>query len=312
MSNAAGYSPSPRGALVLALLFVACVFPHAVRGQAIPEDQVKGVGLDPISFRGPNPKDRFKDIKIQQNLGADLPLDLMFRDERDVPVRLGDLFDGDRPVVISMVYYGCPMLCTLVLNGMVASFDGQPDDFKLGRDYIAISVSIDPTETGALASEKKASYCADLQPAGVADDWHFLTGDEASIETLAQVLGFRYYYDEPSGQYAHDSGVMILTPKGKISSYYTGIEYLPKNLRTALEVAATDTIGEYLTRPTLLCFAYDPTSGAYGLVIMSVLRLGGIGTVLLIIAFWILNYLRARGALFEESETGLRNPAPTG
>lgn len=298
--------------LALCMAVLAGLPPGVAVGQPVGDEQVEEVGIDPISFRGPNPADRFKDIKIQQNLGAQVPMDLTFRNERDEAVRLGDLFEDDRPVVLSMVYYGCPMLCNLVLNGMVASFDGQPDDFKLGSEYTVISVSIDPSETGELASEKKASYMADLHIDGAAGNWHFLTGDQENIETLAQIVGFRYYYDESSGQYAHDSGVMVLTPDGEVSSYYLGIEYMPKNLRTALEVAGTNTIGEYLQQPTLLCFAYDPTSGKYGLIIMNVLRLTGIATVLMIVAFWVVNYLRARRALLIESDTDSRTPSPAG
>jgi protein SCO1/2 len=304
------------GIALLAAALLATASPAFAQPAA--EGEVKEIGLDPISFRGPDPKDRFKDIKIQQNLGAEVPLDLTFTNEKGEEVKLADYFD-DRPVVLSMVYYGCPMLCTLVLNGMVASFDGMAagagsssGDYDLGRDYTVISVSINPDETPELAAEKKANYLADLHIDGAAENWHFLTGSQENIEILAETIGFRYYYDEPSGQYAHDSGVMVLTPKGKVSSYYLGIEYLPKNLRTAMEVAATDTIGEYLQQPTLLCFAYDPTKGVYGLVIMSTLRLGGILTVLLIVAFWIVNYLRARRAAEAEhkgTQTGTPSPA---
>lgn len=295
------------------------LFAPAAQAQKAQDGDVEPVGLDPISFRGPDPRDRFKDIKIQQNLGAEVPLDLVFKNESGEDVRLGDYFD-DRPVVISMVYYGCPMLCTLVLNGMVATFDGMAagagsnsGPYTLGKDFTAISVSINPEETPELATEKKTNYFSKLHIDGAPENWHFLTGNEENIEILSQALGFRYYYDEPSGQYAHDSGIMIVTPKGKISSYYLGIEYLPKNLRTALEVAGTDTIGEYLQQPTLLCFAYDPTKGVYGLVIMSALRLGGIATVLLIVAFWVVNYLRARrAAVREQEESPTAKPAPAG
>ncbi|MBX3179757.1 MAG: SCO family protein [Candidatus Hydrogenedentes bacterium] len=280
--------------------------------QAVPKDRVEEVGIDPISFRGPDPRERFKDIKIQQNLGVQVPLDLVFRNERDEEVRLGDLIT-DKPVVLSLVYYGCPMLCTLVLQGMVSGFDGQPADFQLGRDYTVISVSIDPAETGELASEKKANYLASANLPGAEEHWSFLTGDEESIEALAETVGFRYYYDETAGQYAHDSGVMILTPKGKVSSYYLGIEYIPRNLRTALQAAGANSIGDYLQQPTLLCFMYDPTSGTYGLVIMSVLRLGGILTVLLIAAFWLVNYLRGRRAVDTADYTSsTRPPSPAG
>lgn len=279
--------------------------------QPVGTEEIEQPGLDPISFRGPSPTERFGEIKIQQNLGAEIPLDLPFRNENDETVTLGDYFD-DKPVVLSMVYYGCPMLCTLVLNGMVNGFDGQPEDFQIGRDYTVISVSIDPTETGALATEKKANYLEGLRKEGAAEGWHFLTGDPESIETLAQVIGFRYYYDEPTKQYAHDSGVMIVTPKGKVSSYYLGIEYLPKNLRTALEVAGTDTIGEYLKQPTLLCFAYDPTKGSYGLVIMSALRLGGFLVVGAILVFWALMFLQSRRLREADTATETQTPSRAG
>ena len=124
--------------------------------QEAEKGEVKDYELDPIGFRGPNPASRFEDIKIQQNLGMQVPMDLMFRDEKDQPVRLGDLFGGE-PVVLSLVYYGCPMLCTLVLNGMVSGIDGQPEEFQLGKDYKVITVSIDPSERGDLATEKKTN-----------------------------------------------------------------------------------------------------------------------------------------------------------
>ncbi|MCF6284058.1 MAG: SCO family protein [Candidatus Hydrogenedentes bacterium] len=263
------------------------------QGQQATEEQVNDFELDPIAFRGPDPKDRFKEIKIQQNLGVQIPMDLVFRNERDEEVRLGDLIT-DKPVVLSMVYYECPMLCTLVLNGQVAGFDGQPEDFRLGDAFTAISVSINPKERGALAQEKKDNYLADLHIENAADNWHFLTGDEEAIETLAATIGFRYYYDEPTGQYAHDSGIMIVTPKGKVSAYYLGIDYLPGNLRKALKIAGAGTIGKFLRQPSLLCYAYDPTSGTYGFVIMSALRLAGIGTVSLVVGFWVLSYAKNR------------------
>ena len=295
-------------AACLALAMCLCA-PSALAQEAKPEE-VGDYELDPIGFRGPNPAERFEDIKIQQNLGVQVPLDLMFRDEQDRPVRLGDYFT-DKPVVLSLVYYGCPMLCTLVLNGMVSGFDGQPEDFRIGEDYTVISVSIDPSERGALAQEKKSNYLEMLTIPGAAGNWHFLTGDKEQIDILAETVGFRFYYDEPTKQYAHDSGIMILTPKGKVSSYYLGIEYIPQNLRTALEIAGVETIGEYLKQPSLLCYFYDPTHGTYGLVIMSVVRLGGISTVLGILAFWTVHYLlaiRTRKKLEMDAQT----PAPAG
>lgn len=311
MSPRAPYKRRLHAVVRAALLAVVLGFgAGAALAQEAAPGEVKDYELDPIGFRGPNPAERFEDIKIQQNLGVDVPLDLMFRDEQDRPVRLGDYFTG-KPVVLSLVYYGCPMLCTLVLNGMVSGFDGQPEDFRIGEDYTVISVSIDPSERGALAQEKKTNYLEMLTIPGAAENWHFLTGDKEQIDILAETVGFRFYYDEPTKQYAHDSGIMILTPKGKVSSYYLGIEYIPKNLRTALEIAGVETIGEYLKQPSLLCYFYDPTHGEYGLVIMSVVRLGGIGTVLAIVAFWTVHYLVALRAQ-KKLEMDAQTPSPAG
>ncbi len=289
--------------LGLVLLVLAAVIGvGSASAQQEEKKEAENFELDPISFRGPNPAERFKEIKIQQNLGAQVPLDLVFRNEQDEEVRLGDLIT-DKPVVLSLVYYGCPMLCTLVLTGEVTGFDGQPDDFKLGEAFTAISVSINPEETGALALEKKTNYLEQLHIENAAENWHFLTGDEEAIETLASTVGFRYYYDELSGQYAHDSGIMILTPEAKVSSYYLGIDYLPGNLRTALEIAGAGTIGKFLKQPTLLCFAYDPTSGTYGFLIMNAVKVGGIITVLMVVGFWVVSYRGGRKRAGTEIET---------
>ncbi len=296
--------------LCLALV-VALASGFSAVGQEAKEGDVKDYDLDPIGFRGPNPASRFEDIKIQQNLGMQVPLDLMFRDEKDQPVRLGDLFTGE-PVVLSLVYYGCPMLCTLVLNGMVSGFDGQPEDFQLGKDYNVITVSIDPSEGGELATEKKSNYLGMLEQENAPEHWRFLTGDKEQIETLAEIVGFRYYYDQTTKQYAHDSGIMILTPQGKVSSYYLGIEYIPQNLRTALEIAGVETIGEYLKQPSLLCYYYDPTHGTYGLMIMSAVRLGGMATVAALLAFWIVNYIRASRARRLIMGIDAQTPTPAG
>ena len=298
---------------MVAGLCIACAltFGFVASGQEAQEGDVKDYDLDPIGFRGPNPASRFEDIKIQQNLGMQIPMDLMFRDEQDQPVRIGDLFTGE-PVVLSLVYYGCPMLCTLVLNGMVSGIDGQPEDFQLGEDYNVITVSIDPSERGALATEKKGSYLGMLPQQDASEHWRFLTGDKEQIEELAEIVGFRYYYDETTKQYAHDSGVIILTPKGKVSSYYLGIEYIPKNFRTALEIAGVETIGEYLKQPSLLCYFYDPTHGTYGLIIMNAVRAGGIATVIAILAFWGVSYFRGSRARKLANGTDAQTSAPAG
>ena len=290
-----------KSALAVLAMSAALVAGSAFAQQAT-EDEVAQPEIDPISFRGPNPTERFKDIDIQQNIGVQVPMDIEFRNEKDEVIRIGDLFT-DKPVLLSMVYYGCPSLCTLVLDGMVAGIDGQKEEFRLGDAFTVISVSIDPRETGALATEKKGNYLANVHVDGKEANWHFLTGDEASIEALAETVGFRYYYDESTDQFAHGSGVMIATPEGKMSSYYMGIEYLPGNLRTALEIAGAGTLGKFIKQPSLLCYAYDPTSGTYGFVIMGAMRLGGLLVVLLLVAFWVVNYLASRKSTNETIHT---------
>lgn len=246
--------------------------------------------LDPISFRGPDPSTRFKEIIIDQKLEAQIPLDLQFINEAGQTVRLGDYF-GDKPVVLSLVYYQCPALCNLVLNGMVAGFDGSPNTLDIGDDYQVVTVSIDPTEGPEVAGQKKASYMEQYHRDGGAEGWHFLTGQQDAIEDLAQSVGFRYYYDAETKQYAHASGIMFLTPGGKVSSYLMGIEYLPQQMKMAVLQAGEGKIGSLVEKLAMLCYAYDPARGAYGFYIMGAVRLLGGLTVGAILLFWVVSYV---------------------
>jgi len=218
-------------------------------------------------------------VGIDQNLGAAVPLDLPFRDEGGNRVTLGKYF-GSRPVVLSLVYYRCPMLCTEVLNGMVECFRGL--HFSAGSEFTAVTVSIDPRETPEMAEEKKEGYVAAYGRDGAAGGWHFLTGDAQSIAALARATGFRYLYDSTSGQYAHAAGIMVATPGGKLSHYFYGVEYEPRDMRFAIEEASGGKIGSAVDRLLLLCYHYDPLTGKYGAVIANVFRAGGALTILIL------------------------------
>ena len=217
-----------------------------------------------------------RDVGIDQKLNEQVPLDLKFRDESGQEVELGKYF-GKKPVVLSLVYYNCPMLCTQVLNGMTSTFKILP--FEIGNQFDVVTVSFDPRETPKLAEEKKESYLQRLGKPNAAAGWHFLTGDEASIKRLADAVGFRYTFDSATNQYAHASGIMVLTPQGKISHYFYGIEYSAKDLRLGLVEAADGKIGSRVDQLLLYCYHYDPTTGKYAWVI-NLYRWGGALTVL--------------------------------
>ncbi|MBP8131560.1 MAG: SCO family protein [Candidatus Hydrogenedentes bacterium] len=295
-----------RYAVLLTTAAACCCAAGIAAAQSAGRGQMPGVQVDPFSFKGPDPAETYQDIYIEQNLDAQTPLDLAFNDEQGRRVRLGDLIK-DRPVVLSLVYFECPMLCTRVLDGMVQAFDAGGLGLKLGRDYSAITVSIDPRETPELAAKKKANYLAQYGGDGGETGWHFLTGGEPEIEELAETVGFRYYYDESTKQYAHAAGIMILTPGGKVSSYMFGLEYLPRNLRLALVAAGEGRIGSLADKLTLLCYAYDPSKGAYGFYIMYALRLMGAAVVAALGLFWLLHY---RGARREATRRAASGPDP--
>ncbi len=233
----------------------------------------------------------FSDVGLDQKLDSRIPLDLTFRDEEGKPVRLGDYFHG-RPVVLSLVYYQCPMLCTEVLNGMVESFLDL--NFTVGKEFDVVTVSFDPSETPDLAAAKKAEYLRAYGHDGAENGWHFLTGDEPSIAKLTAAVGFHYVYDPDSRQFAHPSGIMVLTPSGVLARYFYGIEYEPKDLRFALIEAAKGNIGTPVDKLLLLCYHYDPSKGKYGLVIMNIFRAAGALTVLLVGGFLVVMFRRER------------------
>jgi len=236
----------------------------------------------------PLSKEQVERIGIDQHLDEQLPLDLVFADERGRQVKLGEYF-GDKPVVLTLVYYECPMLCTQVLNGLVRTL--RMISFELGRDYEVVTVSFDPRETPELAAAKKAEYAKSLGKPGAETGWHFLTGAQDQIDQLAQAVGFRYEFDQRTGQYIHAAGIVVLTPTGVLARYFYGIEFSPKDLRLGLIEAANEQIGNPVDQFLLLCFHYDPASGKYSLAVLKTLRLAG-GLTVFAIGLYVLVALR--------------------
>jgi len=235
-----------------------------------------------------------REIGFDQNLDQRIPLDTIFKDESGRAVRLGDYF-GQRPVVMLFAYYDCPMLCTQVISGLASALNIL--SLQPGRDFEIVTVSFDPRDTPANAASKKAHFIERYQHPGAAEAWHFLTGNEASIRTLTKAAGFRYVWDAPTNQFAHPSGVIVLTPDGRLARYLFGIEYGPRDLRFALVEASEGKVGNPADALLLYCYHYDPMTGRYGLVIMRVLRLAGIATVFALGAFITIMVRREKRAL---------------
>ena len=231
------------------------------------------------------------DIGIDQRLDEQVPLDLEFTDSEGRSVKLGDYF-GDRPVLLSLVYYECPMLCTQVLNGQLRSFRAL--SFDIGKEFEVVTVSIDPGETPKLAAAKKKEYVGRYGREKAADGWHFLTGSQEEITRLAEAVGFNYSYDSETDLYIHGSGIMVLTPTGKLARYYYGIDYGVKDLRLGMVEAADNKIGSPVDQLLLTCYQYDPSTGKYGFAIMSSLRIGGFATVAALVGFVTVMIIRDR------------------
>jgi protein SCO1/2 len=246
-----------------------------------------------------NSTEVLKKVNIEQRLNNQIPLDLRFRDEAGREVALGDYFKGDKPVVLTLVYYECPMLCNQVLNGAVGAF--QALSFTPGKEFEVVTVSFDEREGPALAAKKKETYLKRYRREGSEAGWHFLTGDKASIDALAQSVGFHYVWDEQSQQFAHASALMVATPGGRLSHYFYGIEYSPKDLRLALVEASEGKIGSPVDTLILYCYHYDPASGRFAPV-MGVLRAAGMLTVLGVVAllFYLRRVTRRRAERWDE------------
>ena len=232
-----------------------------------------------------------REVGFDQRLDARVPLDVDFRDDQGRTVRLGEYF-GRKPVVLAFVYYDCPMLCTMVLSSITSTLGVLSLD--AGTDFELVMVSFDPREKPDLAARKKAEYLPRYDRPAAADGWHFLTGDQASIERLTQAAGFRYTWDEETQQFAHPAGIVVLTPDGRLARYLFGLEYGPRDLRLALVEASEGRIGTAVDAALLYCYHYDPMTGRYGLVVMRVLRIAGAATVLALGTFVFVMLRRER------------------
>lgn len=227
-------------------------------------------------------------VGINQKMGAQVPLDLPFADESGKDVTLRQYFG--KPVILALVYYQCPSLCNMVLNGVLRSIKNV--DMTAGQEYEVVAVSFDPRETPQMAAAKKQTYVQGYQRQGGEEGWHFLTGPETSSKALADSVGFHYVYDSLTNQYAHSSAIMILTPAGRITRYFYGIDYPSRDVRLGLVEASSERIGKATDQILLYCFHYDPTTGKYALVIMNVLRLAALITLGVLGTFLIVMFRR--------------------
>jgi protein SCO1/2 len=236
---------------------------------------------------------QFKTVTFAQRLNQQMPLDVALKDETGRTVTLGDYF-RTKPVVLSFVYYQCPMLCPLTLNGISSALKALP--FTPGEEFEIVIVSFDPRDTPEAANAKKRAHLAHWKTADTAAGWHFLTADEASIARLTSAAGFTYQWDQTTGQFAHVSGLLTLTPDGRLARYFYGVEYSPKELRLALVESGQGRIGSKVEELLLYCFHYDPTTGRYGWAVMTLVRLGGLLTVVAVLGFvWTMRRREGRG-----------------
>ena len=251
--------------------------------------QMKG---DIIQLNTPTSTERLPTLKgvgVDQHLDAQVPLNLEFRDENGKAVHLGDYF-GKRPVILNLAYFNCTMLCGEVQSGVIGSLKAV--NFTPAKDFDIVTVSFDPRETPEMAMAKKKSLLLRYRREGAEQGWHFLTGDQHNIEALTKSVGFDYQFDPHSMQWAHAAAVMVLTPQGKISKYFYGIEFAPKDLRFGLIEASQDKIGTLVDQMLLYCYHYNPSTGRYGAVIMNVLRVAGAATALILGGFVLVMFRR--------------------
>lgn len=252
-------------------------------------------GLCLLAFSGASEAQQFgrptalRGVGIDQNLNGQLPLNLTFKDESGQDVRLGSYF-RQKPVILTLVYYECPMLCNLELNGLISTL--KKISLVPGRDYELVAVSFEPKETPTLAAAKKAGYVEKFGNPAAAAGFHFLTGKDPEIHQLAKAVGFHYNWDKVTNQWAHASGIMIATPEGLLSRYFYGVTFQQRDLRLGLVEASNNKIGSPTDQILLLCFHYDPTTGKYGLVIMNVLR--AVGSAFVILMAFLIYFLIRR------------------
>lgn len=254
-------------------------------GEDVIASPRKAPSQDLLNFKGPDRPSPLKRVTIEQRLNSQLPLDAPFHDEQGRTVPLGSYF-GKRPVVLALVYYDCPMLCTQILNGLVRSL--RILTFTPGKEYDVVAISFDARETSKMAAQKKMMYVKDYGKPEAASAFHFLTGDPDSIKRVTDAVGFRYVWDGNTGQFAHASAIYLLTPDGRLSKYFYGIEYSPKDMRLGLVEASHNKIGNPVDQLLLFCYHFDPKAAKYTPVAMGILRVAGAATAISLGGFVII------------------------
>jgi protein SCO1 len=277
-------------------LLLAIAAPALAVGQDVSPSRDQGA-VDTVVSR----------IGFDQKLGDRLPLDRHFRDDSGRDIALGELF-GRRPVILVPVYYRCPLLCNQTLNALTRTL--RPLSMDAGKDFDVVAISIDPEETPELASKKKAAYLERYDRPGTGPGWHFLTGDQASIDAVAGAIGFRYTYNPDTKLYAHAAGIVVVTPDGRLSRYYYGIDYPAKDLQAELKRASSGQIGSPIRNLLLFCYDYDAATGKYTLSILRLTRVLGVATVLGLGSLVFLMSRRDRGRRHVASRGEADNPGP--
>jgi len=265
------------------------------------QGMTQGTVSPPANVRPPG----LKNVGIEQRLNQQIPPDLSFRDETGKAVQLRDYF-GKKPTILNLVYYQCPMLCGEVLSGLESAL--RVLKFDVGKEFDVLTVSFDPKETPEMAAGKKAEYLRRYGRPSAIQGWHFLTGPATSIDALTKAAGFQYQYDSKSGQFAHATAIVLLTPEGKIAQYYYGVEFAPKDLRLGLIQASQNKIGTVVDQLLLYCYHYDPDTGKYGAIISRVLQLGAGATVLILAAFLIVMFRMSPTHVVRRSTTNDQRP----
>jgi protein SCO1/2 len=259
--------------LILALLSTAAVF--AQPGQLAPAQPT--IGMQDSNLKPALPG-ALTGVGIDQKLDQQAPLNLTFTNEAGATVPLSSFFHSKRPVILALVYYRCPMLCTQILNGLESSLKAV--SFLPGQDFEIVAVSFDPKDTWQTAAAKKQMYLKRYGRANSANGWHFLVGDPTNIKALTEAVGYHYKYDPATDQFAHASGIMILTPDGRMSRYFYGVEYAPRDVRLGLVEASQNKIGSPVDQLLLFCYHYDPSTGKYGAMAINMVRIAGAAFVL--------------------------------
>ena len=276
----------------------ACILTAIAAAAALAQPGQPAPALPSISMQDSNLRPALpgalQGVGIDQKLDTQIPLDLTFRDEYGRTVPLSTYFHKGKPVLLAPVYYRCPMLCTQILNGVASSLKAVSLD--PGNDFEVVAFSFDPKDTVEIAAAKKQMYLRRYGREGTANGWHFLTGDPENIAKLMDAVGFHYKYDPATDQYAHASGVMVMTSGGRLSKYFYGVEYAPRDLRLGLVEASQDKIGSAVDRILLFCYHYDASTGKYGAVVINIIRLAGGGFVLIGGALMLFLFRRERPA----------------